>query len=60
MTTTTTDPVCGMKVNPEIASAQGLTSEHEGQRYYFCGTGCKLDFEEDPAKFFAPGYQPHM
>ena len=54
------DPVCGMEVNPEVASAQGLTSEHEGQTYYFCGKGCKLDFDEDPGKHFAPGYVPSM
>ncbi|MCC6619162.1 MAG: YHS domain-containing protein [Chloroflexi bacterium] len=55
-----TDPVCGMSVNPEIASAQGLTSEHEGVTYYFCGRGCKLDFEEDPGKYFAADYVPSM
>ena len=60
MTTTATDPVCGMDVNPEIAGAQGLTSEHEGQTYFFCGKGCKLDFDEDPAHFLEPGYKPHM
>jgi YHS domain-containing protein len=60
MTTTAVDPVCGMEVNIEIASAQGLASEHAGQTYYFCGKGCKLDFDEDPARFFEPGYQPHM
>ena len=60
MTTTAVDPVCGMEVNPEIATALGLSSEHEGQTYYFCGKGCKLDFDEDPARFFEAGYQPHM
>ena len=54
------DPVCGMDVNPEIASAQGLSSEHDGETYYFCGKGCKLDFDENPAKFFEAGYQPTM
>lgn len=54
------DPVCGMEVNPEVASAQGLSSEHEGQTYYFCGKGCKLDFDDDPGKFFAPDYVPSM
>ena len=55
-----TDPVCGMEVNPEIAHAQGLSAEHEGQTYFFCGKGCKLDFEDDPAKFFDPNYVPSM
>jgi YHS domain-containing protein len=54
------DPVCGMDVNPEIATAQGLSSEHAGASYYFCGKGCKLDFDENPDKYFAPGYVPSM
>jgi YHS domain-containing protein len=54
------DPVCGMEVNPEIATAQGLSSEHNGETYYFCGKGCKLDFDENPDKVFAPGYMPSM
>jgi YHS domain-containing protein len=54
------DPVCGMEVNPEVASAQGLSSEHDGQTYYFCGKGCKLDFDDDPGKYFAPDYVPSM
>ena len=60
MTTTAVDPVCGMEVNPEIANALGLSSEHDGQTYYFCGKGCKLDFDESPDRFFEAGYQPHM
>ena len=55
-----TDPVCGMEVIPEIARAQGLVSEHRGETYFFCGKGCRLDFEDEPAKFFEAGYQPHM
>ena len=54
------DPVCGMDVNPEVATAQGLSSEHEGQTYYFCGRGCKLDFDENPATYFDPTYTPSM
>ena len=60
MTTMVKDPVCGMDVNPEIARAQGLSAEHEGQTYYFCGKGCMLDFTEDPARVLDPSYQPHM
>jgi P-type Cu+ transporter len=60
MTTTAVDPVCGMQVNPEIATAQGLGSEHEGQTYFFCGKGCKLDFDEDPPRFLRPDYVPSM
>ncbi len=54
------DPVCGMDVNPEIATAQGLSSEHDGETYFFCGKGCKLDFDDNPAKFFEADYQPTM
>ena len=43
------DPVCGMDVDPVWASAAGLTSEHDGQTYYFCGRGCKLEFEDHPS-----------
>jgi Cu+-exporting ATPase len=56
----TQDPVCGMTVNPEVASAAGLTAEHEGQRYFFCGRGCKLEFLDDPKRFLDPEYAPHM
>jgi Cu+-exporting ATPase len=56
----TSDPVCGMTVNPEVATAAGLTAEHEGSSYYFCGRGCLLDFQEDPHRFFDPSYVPHM
>ncbi len=55
-----TDPVCGMEVNPEIQAALGLSSEHASTTYFFCGRGCKLDFDEDPAKVLDPSYQPHM
>jgi len=54
------DPVCGMDVNPEVATAQGLSSEHEGETYYFCGRGCKLDFDENPQTYFDPDYTPSM
>jgi Cu+-exporting ATPase len=60
MTTTATDPVCGMQVNREVATAQGLTSEHEGATYFFCGRGCKLDFDEEPSRFLDESYEPHM
>jgi P-type Cu+ transporter len=54
------DPVCGMDVNPEVATALGLRSEQEGSTYHFCGRGCKLDFDEDPGKYFDPDYVPKM
>ena len=60
MASPATDPVCGMDVNREVASAQGLVSEYDGERYFFCGKGCKLDFDDEPAKFFDPSYTPTM
>jgi YHS domain-containing protein len=54
------DPVCGMTVNPEVAQAAGLTAEHEGRGFFFCGRGCKLEFLDDPKRFFDPDYVPHM
>ncbi len=40
------DPVCHMDIDPATAAG---TSEYEGVTYYFCGRGCKMDFDEDPA-----------
>ncbi len=37
-----TDPICGMKVNPQKAAA---TSVRDGVTYYFCCTGCRDRFE---------------
>ena len=45
------DPVCGMDVNPEVATAQGLSSEHEGTTYYFCSQVCRDAFVADPARY---------
>jgi Cu+-exporting ATPase len=49
-----TDPVCGMKGNPNLAA------EFRGTTYWFCGPGCKARFEKDPESFLrepapAPG-----
>jgi YHS domain-containing protein len=54
------DPVCGMTVNEEVARAAGLTVEHEGKSYFFCGRGCRLEFLDDPKRFFDPDYLPRM
>lgn len=42
------DPVCGMQVKVETAR---WTTEHGGQRWYFCSEGCRKKFEADPAKY---------
>lgn len=54
------DPVCGMTVDPVAARANGLHAAHEGTDYFFCGRGCKLDFQEDPTPYLDPAYQPSM
>jgi xanthine dehydrogenase accessory factor len=44
------DPVCGMLV--EVVSARHVV-EHGGRRLYFCCSGCRRAFEEEPAKYAA-------
>lgn len=46
-----TDPVCGMEVDEEQAESDGLSSEYEGQPYYFCSPGCKQAFEQNPQSY---------
>ncbi|CAL8978513.1 Potassium-transporting ATPase ATP-binding subunit [Cellulomonas sp. T2.31MG-18] len=45
----TTDPVCGMSVDPATASS----FEHEGVTYYFCSPHCAKSFQANPAEFIA-------
>ncbi|HEV2298689.1 MAG TPA: heavy metal translocating P-type ATPase [Candidatus Acidoferrales bacterium] len=52
-----TDPVCGMKVDPERAKAR---REHEGKTYYFCCEGCATKFTSAPEKYLsAKAAAPH-
>jgi YHS domain-containing protein len=51
------DPVCGMDV--EIATAVH-TTEYHGVTYYFCGKGCRLEFEDDPERYLDADYVPSM
>ena len=48
MTTTLTDPVCGMDVDPKTAAGK---SEYQGETYYFCSLGCKKAFDKEPEKY---------
>jgi xanthine dehydrogenase accessory factor len=48
---TAVDPVCGMSVATVDAS---LHLDHEGVRYWFCGSGCLRAFAADPASYAAP------
>jgi P-type Cu+ transporter len=45
---TTTDPVCGMKVDPKSAAGW---FEYSGTTYYFCGQHCLSAFKTEPAKY---------
>jgi YHS domain-containing protein len=42
-----TDPVCGMKGNPE----DWISYEFEGKDYYFCNESCRTEFKNNPEKF---------
>ncbi len=51
------DRVCGMEVEVETAVH---VSEYNGVKYYFCGKGCKLDFDDDPERYLDPEHVPSM
>lgn len=55
-----TDPVCGMNVEPESARTNALHSSHNNVDYFFCGKGCKLDFDDDPEPYLDPSHVPNM
>jgi YHS domain-containing protein len=54
------DPVCGMTVDQKASRAKGLHSRYGEADYYFCGKGCKLDFDDDPERYLDPSYVPSM
>jgi YHS domain-containing protein len=47
------DPVCGMEIDKEKAEGE---VEYEGQTYFFCASGCRKKFAQDP-KRYVPGPQ---
>ena len=49
--TLVTDPVCGMKIDPNTAAA---TREHEGTTFWFCSTGCAATFDADEHRYGHP------
>jgi YHS domain-containing protein len=57
---TVIDPVCGMTVESESARGKGLHSSYQGRDFFFCGKGCKLEFEDDPERYLDPTYVPSM
>ncbi|OJJ22362.1 hypothetical protein BKI52_06680 [marine bacterium AO1-C] len=44
------NPVCGMMVDKATAK---FVIDYKDEQYYFCCTGCKVAFEEDPEKYAA-------
>jgi YHS domain-containing protein len=47
---TATDPVCGMRIDPDDAAA---TAEYQGRTYYFCSEVCHDAFVADPVSYVA-------
>lgn len=45
-----TDPVCGMKIEPETAYS---SLEYEGRVVYFCSKHCEEEFRKNPEKYRA-------
>ncbi|WOQ16692.1 heavy metal translocating P-type ATPase [Raineyella sp. W15-4] len=54
---TTTDPVCGMTIDPATAAG---SAEHDGQTYYFCSPGCRKAFLADPGKYVGGAATAHQ
>ena len=52
--TITTDPVCGMQVDPEAA----VTVEYGGRTYYFCESVCADIFRDEPVRWVPQAVTP--
>jgi YHS domain-containing protein len=50
LTCMVTDPVCGMRIDPDDAVA---TVDHDGETYYFCSEVCRDAFVADPAAYIS-------
>jgi YHS domain-containing protein len=57
---TAIDPVCGMTVDRAASVAKGLHTRQADIDVYFCGKGCKLEFDDDPERYLDPSYVPSM
>ena len=55
-----TDPVCGMEVNREVATAQDLTAEPADKTFFFCPRACGSTSTTSRRSSSTPSYQPHM
>ena len=43
-----TDPVCKMQVDEKKAAGK---SDYNGKTYYFCSSGCKTKFDQNPKSY---------
>ncbi len=51
----TTDPVCGMTVDPEKSKHH---ADHAGRRFDFCSAACRTKFVADPDKYLTKSAAP--
>jgi Cu+-exporting ATPase len=51
----TLDPVCGMVIDPATANNR---TEHGGEIYYFCCSGCKAKFLANPTQYLKTHAEP--
>ena len=49
------DLVCGMTVDEATAKEK---YEYKGVMYYFCGRGCRLEFQDNPEKYLSSDWKP--
>ena len=49
------DPVCGMRVDAEIARERDLAVVYEGREYRFCCGSCRARFMHRPTDYAVPG-----
>lgn len=51
VSTSETDPVCGMQVERDRATSAGRVVVHDGRAYYFCSEDCRRKFEKQPVAY---------
>lgn len=45
------DPVCGMKLGPDVVQGLAYRTPYQGKIYYFCSVECKEAFDKDPESY---------
>jgi Cu+-exporting ATPase len=51
----TTDPVCGMTIDPATAQHRAA---HDGRDFYFCSAGCRSKFVANPERYLGDAPAP--